>query len=104
MPQKIEVEEVDALRRRLAVEIPAEAVSAEIESSYAELTRSARVPGFRRGHVPRRVLERIFGDRVRTEVYERLIHRSYAEAIETSQLPVVGRPDITTERTAPGDV
>ncbi|MBI3785439.1 MAG: trigger factor [Deltaproteobacteria bacterium] len=104
MSQKIEVEAVDALRRRLAVEIPAEAVSAEIESSYDQLKRSARVPGFRRGHVPRHVLERIFGDRVRAEVYERLIQRSYAEAVQTSQLPVVGRPDITTERSAPGAV
>jgi trigger factor len=103
MVQKVEVDAVDALRRRLAVEIPAEAVSAELEKTYAQLARSARVPGFRRGRVPRQMLERMFGDRVRAEVHERLIQQSYAEAVQAEKLPVVGHPEIATEHAEPGD-
>jgi trigger factor len=99
---KVDVETVDALRRRLAVEVPAETVSAEVEKSFAELARAARVPGFRPGRVPRAVLERMFGDRVRAEVFGRLIQDSYAEAIAEQQIAAVGQPEIVTEQTEAG--
>ena len=104
MTLKVDVETVDALRRRLAVEVPAEAVSAEIEKAYADLSRGAKVRGFRPGHVPRQVLERMFGDRVRAEVFAKLIQQSYAEIIEAQHIEAVGQPEIVTERTEPGGV
>jgi trigger factor len=102
MMLKVDVETVDSLRRCLAVEVPAETVSAEIEKGFAELARAAKVPGFRPGRVPRAVLERMFGDRVRAEVFGRLIQDSYAEAIEGQQIAVVGQPEIVTEQTEAG--
>lgn len=99
---KVDVETVDSLRRRLAVEVPAETVSAEIEKAFTELARAAKVPGFRPGRVPRAVLERMFGDRVRAEVFGRLIQDSYAEAIEGQQIVAVGQPEIVTEQTEAG--
>jgi trigger factor len=102
MTLKVDVQTVDALRRRLDVEVPAEEVSAEIERTYAQLARSVKVPGFRPGRAPRPVLERLFGDRVRAEVFERLIQQSYTEAIEGQQIAVVGRPEIVTEQAEPG--
>jgi trigger factor len=102
MTLKVDVETVDALRRRLAVEVSAEEVGAEIEQAYAELGRAAKVPGFRPGRVPRHVLERMFGDRVRADVFGRLIQRSYAEVIEQRQIAAVGQPEIVTEQAEPG--
>lgn len=99
---KVDVETVDSLRRRLAVEVPAETVTAEIDQAYAELGRAAKVPGFRPGRVPRPVLERLFGDRVRAEVFGKLIQRSLAEAIEERQLEPVGEPEIVTEEARAG--
>ncbi len=102
MTFKVDVETVDSLRRRLAVEVPAETVSAEIDKAFSELSRAAKVPGFRPGRVPRAVLERMFGDRVRAEVFGRLIQDSYAEAIEEQQIAAVGQPEIVTEQTEAG--
>jgi len=102
MTLKVDVETVDPLRRRLAVEVPAEEVSTELEKAYVDLGRAAKVPGFRPGRVPRPVLERMFGDRVRAEVFGKLIQQSYSEAIEGQQLPVVGQPEIVTEQAQPG--
>jgi trigger factor len=99
---KVEVEAVDSLRRRLAVEVPAETVSAEIHKAFTELGRAAKVPGFRQGRVPRPVLERMFGDRIRAEVFGRLIHASYTEALEEQQITAVGQPEILTEQTEAG--
>lgn len=99
---KVDVETVDSLRRRLAIEVPAETVATEIEKAFAELARAAKVPGFRPGRVPRAVLERMFGDRVRAEVFGRLIQDSYAEAIEEHRIAAVGQPEIVTEQTEAG--
>lgn len=96
---KVEVETLDSLRRRLAVEVPAETVSTEIHKAFTELGRAAKVPGFRPGRVPRPVLERMFGDRIRAEVFGRLIHDSYTEALEEQQIAAVGQPEIVTEQT-----
>jgi trigger factor len=102
MTFKVDVEAVDSVRRRLAVEVPAEEVSAEIEKAYAQLARGAKVRGFRPGRVPRPVLERLFGDRVRAEVFEKLIQQSYAEVVEKQQIPTVGHPEFVTEQAQPG--
>jgi trigger factor len=102
MTFKVDVEVVDTLRRRLAVEVPAEEVQAEIEKTYADLGRTARVPGFRPGRVPRHVLERMFGERVRADVFGSVIQRSYGEAVAEQQIAVVGQPEIVTEHAEPG--
>lgn len=102
MQVKVDLETVDSVRRRLAVEVPAETVSAEMNRAFAELARGAKVPGFRPGRVPRHVLERMFGDRVRADVFGRLIQQSYAEAIAEQQIPAVGQPEIVTEQTEVG--
>lgn len=99
---KVDVETVDSVRRRLAVEVPAETVSAELDKAYNDLARAAKVPGFRPGRVPRHVLERMFGDRVRAEVFAKLIQHSYAEALEEQHIPAVGQPEIVTEQTEAG--
>jgi len=103
MTTKIAMETLDAVRRRLAVEVPADEVAAETERAFTDLGRAARVRGFRPGRVPRPVLERLFGDQVRAEVFEKLIQRTYAEAIETNQVFAVGRPEIVTEQLGPGE-
>lgn len=100
---KVALETVDAVRRRLAVEVPAGEVTAEIDRAYDELRRTARVPGFRQGRTPRTVLERLFGDRVRAEVYGRIVSQSCAEALREQRIDPVGRPEIVTESAAPGE-
>jgi trigger factor len=98
---KVAVETVDAVRRRLAVEVPAAAVRAETERAYDTLRRKANVRGFRPGRAPRPVLERLFGDRVRAEVLGKLIQESYEEALRTERIEPVGDPEVVTEQAEP---
>lgn len=99
---KVEVETVDPVRRRLAIEVPEQEVRAEIERAYGELSRHAKVRGFRPGRTPRPVLEQLFGDQVRADVFGKLIQKSYEEALRERGLAVVSEPKIVTERAEPG--
>ncbi len=86
------VEEQGPVRRVLTVTVPPEHVEREFERAYKRLGGRVRVPGFRKGKVPRRVLEMRFGDEVREEVVTELIEGACADAIKEQGLDVVSRP------------
>ena len=88
------------MRRRLVVEIPARDVTQELDRAFSELRQTASVRGFRRGRVPRAVLERVAGDKLRAEVFERLVQDSFLEALREEQIDPVGQPEIETESAA----
>jgi trigger factor len=98
----VEVENVDSIRRRLRVEIPAGEVASELDRAFADLSRNANVPGFRRGRAPRSVLERLAGDRLRAEVFEKLVRESFLDALRSEKIDPVGQPQISTEKAEPG--
>jgi trigger factor len=97
------LEDLTSVRKRLQIEVPADTVRAETERVFAEVGRRARLPGFRPGKAPRAVLERAFGDEVRREVLGRLLERSFAEAVESHGLNVVGSPDLDLPSLSPGE-
>jgi trigger factor len=94
---KVEVEEISPTRRRIAVEIPAERVSSEFERAFRSVSQRARIKGFRPGRVPRPVLERYFGDEVRSQVATSLVREGFSSAVADSKLDVVSQPELDIE-------
>ncbi|MGH7805019.1 MAG: trigger factor [Candidatus Binatia bacterium] len=99
---QVSVEEVNTTRRKLAVEVPVEQVSSEIDRAFGRVQQHAHIKGFRQGRVPRAILEKYFGEQVRAEVLSHLIEHSFADAIQQSGLRPVGNPEIVPESIAPG--
>ena len=91
---KVAVEEVEGCKRRLAVEAPAEVVQKEWERAYGRVQKQARLPGFRRGHVPRSLVKLHFAADVRREVAEHLIPDVYRQAVAEAALDPVAEPDL----------
>jgi trigger factor len=100
---RITLEELGPTRRRLTVEIGAPSVQAEIDRAFALVGRQAKLPGFRPGKAPRRVLEHMFGEQVRREVLGRLVEESVHHAIHEHQLAVIGSPEIDADVLTPGE-
>jgi trigger factor len=92
---KVAVEELEACKRRLAVEAPADVVQKEWERAYGRVQKQARLPGFRKGHVPRSLVKLHFADDVRREVAEHLIPDVYRQALSEARLDPVNEPDLT---------
>ena len=92
---KVAVEELEACKRRLAVEAPVDVVQKEWERAYGRVQKKARLPGFRKGHVPRSLVKLHFADDVRREVAEHLIPDIYRQALSEARLDPVNEPDLT---------
>jgi trigger factor len=92
------LEDVSAVRKRLAIEVPADEVKREMDRAYESVRRHAKLRGFRQGRAPRSVLERFYGDQVRRDVMARLVETSFRRAIEDHALAVVGSPEIDADR------
>jgi trigger factor len=90
----VKLETVDPCKRRLRIEIPAERVSEEVQRAYERLSRTATVPGFRKGKAPKKVLEFHFGGRVHEDVKEQLVHESFGEALKKAQVEPAINPRI----------
>jgi trigger factor len=99
---QVSVEEVNTTRRKLAIEVPAQQVSSEMDRAFGRVQQQAHIKGFRQGRAPRQILEKYFGDQVRAEVLSNLIEHSFADAIQQSGLRPVGSPEIVPESIAPG--
>ena len=82
------------LERRLEVAVPGDRVTTEMESRFKKLSRTARLKGFRPGKAPLAVIQKQFGEQVRTEVVSDLIRSSYAEAVNQEKLNPAGSPRI----------
>ncbi|MBI3636486.1 MAG: trigger factor [Candidatus Rokubacteria bacterium] len=91
---KVEVAEVEGCKRRLAVEAPVEVVRKEWERAFGRVQKQARLPGFRKGHVPKSLVKLHFADDVRREVAEKLIPDVYRQAVSESGLAPVNDPDL----------
>jgi trigger factor len=79
-------------RKKLVIEVPAETVSEKLRESMDALSTEAELPGFRRGHAPRRLIEKRFGTGVRSETKNQLVASAYTKAVEDHKLRVIGEP------------
>jgi len=93
---QVTVNEVGGLTKKLKIVLPKEEVSKEIDAGFRKIKNDARIKGFRRGKVPRHILERTYGQQVRAEVAEKLVQATYFDAVEKEKLDVVAHPDIKT--------
>lgn len=92
---KVELKELEPCRRLLEIEVPAEVVQIRFDRFYAELGKTAKVPGFRSGKAPRNILEMRYQGQARDEVLKRLIPDSYREAMRSHSLVPVDLPEIS---------
>jgi trigger factor len=98
MQYDLQIENVSSIKRKLRFTIAQDVIKGELDLAFKDLKRNARLPGFRKGKVPRRILEARFGSQVRSDISSRLIDRSWREA--STSLELAGQPRLRE----PGDV
>lgn len=91
---KTEFIDLSETRKNLVVEIPSAVVDAEIDKVSKDYSRAARVPGFRPGKVPAKVVRQRFRDQILHDVAHGLIPRAVDEALRERGVEPVNTPDI----------
>ncbi len=99
----VSVESTQGLERRMKVEVPAERVESEIDKRLKDMSRKARIKGFRPGKAPLKVIRQQYGAQVREDVVTELLRSSWIEAIMERQLRPVGNPRIESHNAAQGE-
>jgi trigger factor len=91
---KFDIEDVNATRKTVRVEIPSSDVDTEINRIAADYSRKVRIPGFRPGKAPARVIKQRFKDQILHDVVHDLIPRAVDDALREKGLEAVDTPDV----------
>ena len=89
---KTSLEDISAVKKKLLVEIERQEVDRKLNEAYGEIGKHAKIPGFRPGKVPRKILERSFGGQVVDDVTKDLINETFPKAIQDLDIHPVGVP------------
>ncbi len=100
---QVSVEKTEGLERRLRVEVPEERIEGEINNRLQSMRRTARIPGFRPGKVPLKVVAQRYGRQVRDEVVGEMLQSSFYDAIVQENLRPAGRPTFDPVDWRPGE-
>jgi trigger factor len=96
---KTDVEELGPTRVKLTIEVPFEELKPSLDKAYREVARQVRVPGFRPGRVPPRIIDQRFG---RAVVLEQAVNdavpKLYGQALEDNDVYALGQPDLEITR------
>ncbi|HZE88497.1 MAG TPA: trigger factor [Verrucomicrobiae bacterium] len=89
---KVSVTDLGPCRKSVAVELPPAVIRDEYEKAFRDFSRGVRLDGFRKGKVPKHVVEQRFGKEIEQEVVEHLIRDYSASALEESGLEPLHTP------------
>ncbi len=98
-----EVETLGTLERRLSMSVPVEEIERQVDARLKQLARNVKLPGFRPGKVPMKLVVQQYGPQVRSEVLGDAVQKAFGEAVKEANLKVAGYPRIEKKDGGGGD-
>ena len=91
----VQVENLEKNMAKLTIEVPAEELEKAMEAAYQKQKKQISVPGFRKGKVPRAMIEKMYGEGVFYEdAANTLMQQNYPSAVDESGIDIVSRPTV----------
>ncbi len=97
---KTEVKEVGPCKLSIKVEVPQAMVAAKLDEKFRSLGSSVALPGFRKGKVPRPILEKRFGKEVVQEAKGELMRDTFEKVVQEKSIAVLGDPEVDVDAVA----
>ncbi len=94
IPPTVKVTDAGPALKRIEITIPSSTVNAHLDEAMANLSTQAVLPGFRRGHAPKALLEKRFGSAVAVEARQQIVSKAYQEALESHKIRPIGQPGL----------
>ncbi len=90
----VTVEELSPIKKKLTIEVHADVVASELDSAFKKIARTANIKGFRKGKVPKQILEQQYGPKAHYDTIGTLINNSLYKALIDSKIEAVARPEV----------
>jgi trigger factor len=88
------VETLGTLERRVSMSLPVNEIDKQVDERLKKLARNVRMPGFRPGKVPMKLLTQTYGPQVRSEVLGEAVQKTFSDVVKEAKLKVAGYPKI----------
>ena len=88
------VETLSTLERRVSMSLPVEDIDRQVDERLKKLARNVKMPGFRPGKVPLKLVAQTYGPQVRSEVLGDAVQKAFSDAVREANLKVAGYPRI----------
>ncbi|HEX6265697.1 MAG TPA: trigger factor, partial [Burkholderiales bacterium] len=88
------MENLGTLERRVSMSVPLQDIERQVEAKLKQLARNVKMPGFRPGKVPMKIVAQTYGPQVRNEVLGDAVQKSFSDAVREANLRVAGYPKI----------
>ncbi len=95
------IENLSSLERRLTMAVPMADIDRQVGERLKKLARNVRMPGFRPGKVPLKIVAQQYGPQVRSEVVGDAVQKAFADAVRDQNLRIAGYPRIERKEGAP---
>jgi trigger factor len=89
-----QLESTGALERRLSLSVSMGDIGTQVERKLREMSRTVRMPGFRPGKVPMKMIEKSYGAQVQAEVLGDAVSKAFSDAVSEHGLRIAGQPRI----------
>jgi trigger factor len=96
----VNVETISALERRLSMSVSADEIERQVDARLKKLARDVKMPGFRPGKVPMKLVAQQYGPQVRNEVIGDAVQKAFSDAVKEANLRVAGYPHIEPKKEA----
>ncbi len=90
----VRVEELSPIKKKLYIEVAADVVSTELNNAYKKIAKTADVKGFRKGKVPKAILQQQYGPRAEYDAAGPLINNSLYKALIDNKIEAVAQPEV----------
>jgi trigger factor len=95
------VENLGTLERRVSMSLPLSEIDKQVDERLKKLARNVRMPGFRPGKVPMKLVTQTYGPQVRSEVLGESVQKAFSDVVKEAKLKVAGYPRIEKKDDAP---
>src|SRR5258708_8669604 len=97
------VETLEGLERRVSMTLPAADIERQVDARLKQLARNIKMPGFRPGKVPMKIVAQTYGPQVRSEVLSDAVQKTFTDVVKEANLKVAGYPRIERKDEKPTD-